>query len=200
MPPRCSCGTTLSESPSVGEKVRHARRHKQWAQGIPLPPRLPDPGDVLIVPGNARVSLRMLAYRMARVSQRAGGHLFVSFQYPTRRAADWEQWGVKAYLAVRERTMVGYLVSRLKWSWTDFDLATPEVLFDTSPHLERKAAVDMVFVCANFRRQGIATSLVRAMAADHGVTPRELVWQTPFNPEGLALVRSFSPDGKILVA
>ena len=92
MSPKCSCGTLLPDNSSRWEKATHTRRHNQWAEGMSLPPTMPDPGDLLIVPGDGPVRLRMLAYRTARIVQRAAGHLYVSFPYPQRRTPDWEQW------------------------------------------------------------------------------------------------------------
>ena len=199
MPSRCACGNVLPDAPTPVDRARHTRRHKQWADGIALPPRMPDPGELLIVAGNASMRLRMLAYRMARVVQRATGHRYVSFPYPQRRTPDWDQWRAKAYLAVRDRRMVGYLVSRMTVAWGEARLSEPQAVVNTTGHVEARALVDLVFVCPDFRRQGTATSLVRAMAEDRGFPANELLWRPPFGVEGLGLVKKFNSD-RVLVS
>ena len=199
MPTSCTCGSLLPDAPSSVEKGRHTRRHKQWEVGIPLPPRMPDPGGLLMVRGDASIRLRMLAYRMARLVQRAMGHMYVSFQYAERRTPDWAQWRTVAYIAVRERVMVGYLVSRMTVAWGEADLAEPDAVVNTTGHVEHKPLVDLVFVCPGFRRQGIASALVQAMAEDRGASPGELLWRPPFGVEGLGLVKRFN-QGKVLVS
>ena len=66
-------------------------------------------------------------------------------------------------------------------------------------HVEARALVDLVFVCPDSRRQGIATSLVRAMAEDRGFPANELLWRPPFGVEGLGLVKKFNSD-RVLVS
>ena len=60
--------------------------------------------------------------------------------------------------------------------------------------------IDLVFVCNEFRRSGIASFLVQEAARHFNVPPEALVWRLPFaTDEGRALAEKFARDGRMLI-
>ena len=66
-------------------------------------------------------------------------------------------------------------MSRGAVGWGEADREGPDAVVNTTGHVEHKPLVDLVFVCPGFRRQGIASALVQAMAEDRGASPGELL-------------------------
>jgi len=59
--------------------------------------------------------------------------------------------------------------------------------------LRRGPKVARVWVAANYRRKGLATSLICEAANHLGVDPQALGWELPLTAGGSAIVRRFSP-------
>lgn len=54
--------------------------------------------------------------------------------------------------------------------------------------------VGLIFVAKEWRRTGVATAFVQALASDAGMTTADITWEQPFTEAGEALARAVSPD------
>jgi GNAT superfamily N-acetyltransferase len=54
--------------------------------------------------------------------------------------------------------------------------------------------VGLISVAKEWRRTGVATALVRALASDAGMTTDDITWEQPFTEAGKALARTVSPE------
>lgn len=131
---------------------------------------------------------------MADVAKFAMHKDVASFEWPRRgRSGDWERNAATAFLAVVRRSVVGYLVTRLRSAWAvrDFDHPPEAREIPLEVHSERLPSFDLAFVCESFHHRGIALALMRYAAKHYGMAADEVVHLRPFTVEGEALAQRF---------
>jgi GNAT superfamily N-acetyltransferase len=137
---------------------------------------------------------------MSSIAHRALPFDFNSF--PIGRQAllqDWREYNAKAFLAVESRMAIGYLVTRLVSKWGTVCLDDTGRTVPIKNYEMRRPRIDLIFVCSNHRQQGIGTKLVLAAAENHGITPQEMVWQSPLEEAAFPLARKLSNKGMLYV-
>jgi GNAT superfamily N-acetyltransferase len=98
-----------------------------------------------------------------------------------------------AYLALLHSRAIGLAVVTEvdRWGWWHKADREGVIHFD-----ERSPAIMVagIFVCANYRRAGVARWLIAEVAQREGVPVRELVWQPPFSKAGHALALAMAGE------
>jgi GNAT superfamily N-acetyltransferase len=193
----CECGVPNYDY-YPGERRRHKTAHDLWARGAALPrgfgrDRIGRDG-IASVHESERGPEAVLASKLAHSARRAGGYDFASF-YPggssLRELAPWSL----AYLYVEDGRAVGYLRADAATHHGLFRPGTPrgqDRVVDLGFDLPPVPLAEVVFVCAEHRRRGVATRLLARFAADAGTALSALAWGVPFTTPGLALARSIS--------
>jgi hypothetical protein len=152
---------------------------------------------VAVVRLTSPIAWRRVAYNLARLAQRAEGYDFPSFPPPAGRARD-DQEHTRAFLYCEGPTAVGYLVAADQPTGARWDFTQEEV--PPGPDHQVRPTVGLAFTCFHWRRQGIASALVRAVAQHANVPTSGLAWDTPFTEEGEALARTFAgDDGRVWI-
>ncbi len=182
-PGDCPCGGSSSDN--------HDRLHMLWREGVPIPKTAFFRREVAVVETTTPRQWRKLAYECARVAKRDGGYDFSSFDSP---AAEPEPSPdrLRAYLFRAGGRAVGFLsvMDSHRNAWLDFAAGkTSDAVESVRPR------VNLIFVAERWRRQGVATSLVTAMAEDSGVPLDAVSWGMPFTREGRKLAGSLHPAG-----
>jgi GNAT superfamily N-acetyltransferase len=128
-----------------------------------------------------------LAYRMAAIFRQEQGYDFSGWP---RRKKYWDDDGendAHAFLMIRARKAVGIAIVRKRLEWFWWAGADPGHLYRREA---RRPIIERIFVCADFRRQGIARALVQAAADHYGTAATELGWQIQLTSAGAELVRA----------
>jgi hypothetical protein len=177
------CRGSGSQEGSYWGRV-HARQHRLWAQGIPLMQGIAEPNNrILVVPEHQTpLSFQRLAYRMAKVASKPAHAGAILFCPPSTRLFPCEEWTIykrTAFLAVRDRHVVGLIVTFL-------------ILAQENPLRTPLRSISLAFVCGNYLRQHVATSLVLFAAQYFCLSPAEMGWCGPFTTAGSALAKRFS--------
>jgi GNAT superfamily N-acetyltransferase len=174
----------------------HGPQHLAWSLGVPVPEPLDWPQElpIAVVSQAAPAAWQNLAHRCAVVAARAQGHDASSFPRYHRPRGGWlprEQVPVRAYLYRIDRSVVGCLTSMPDpvVGWIDAATDTITQLPATAPHPVRPS-IGVIFVAQRWRRRGVATALVHALAEDHGIAVEDLPWYTPLSAEGRATARA----------
>ena len=194
---KCECGCSSWECKNFPRQ--HRKLHKLWANGALLPRKMEEPDDsILIVPANGPSHAVRFAHKMSSIAHRTLPFDFNSFAIGRQALLqDWREYNTKAFLAVELRMAIGYLVTRLVSKWATVCLDYTGRTVPIKNHEMRRPRIELIFVCSNHRRQGIGTKLVLAAAENHGVTPQEMVWQSPLEEVALPLARKFSNKGML---
>ncbi len=179
----CEC----SSLPFILDKRQHAARHREWKRGFTVSKNVaPEEASgerVLLVNGSESPKpLRRVAYRMARIARRAAGWDFPTFPYPDApRCFVKDASDVLAAVKLDGRYAVGYAVSLKE----DLEVVVTEV-----------------FVCSEYRRRGVATELVHALARHYERPITGIAYGGPFTSAGWALAKALSStdEGFIKVA
>jgi GNAT superfamily N-acetyltransferase len=195
----CPCGWGLWEEGYAPNRQRHAAWHLDWATGVRVPDRviLSPPtgrpwGDVRAIRGDDRGQAnRRLAYRMARLFQREGGYDFPAVS--DARVADRPQ---TVYVRETGERLIAaaFVFAAERWSlWSGGDdYGHPEP--GNAPE------IGAIWVAFHYRRQGVASDLVREVAAAEGVAVADLCWFGPLTDEGKALAFSLSGGQPVRVS
>ena len=188
---------------SVAER-EHVQHHEWWESGIPLLTSMSKPEDGhMIVSAISSDADRKLAFQLDRLAQRETDSDRPPFPYPHRSGLeDCNQYNTTAHLAITDGKAIGYALTRWRNIWGLVDAIQNPYAWMTEPirHEERRLCIDMVFVSARYRGQGIATSLIRFVARSNSVPVDHLVHTYPLSEPGLRLAKKFSVDGRYLVA
>jgi hypothetical protein len=179
----CPCGWQ-------GHGHLHDGQHARWSLGIPIPPGMSFDHPIAVVDTMAPKRWRTLAYECGRLARADGGYDMVSFPHPSGDPEPSED-NLRAYLFATRSHVIGYLSAddvgnNAAW---DFDPRTSS----SNPDPAIRPRVGLIFVADEWRRRGVATSLVRAMAADAGIGVTDIAWQWPFSDAGQTLAQSLSP-------
>ena len=121
---------------------------------------------------------------------------------PVKRLADnalpmgAEPTNGQRFVSVRDGQVVGYLM-------VDRRICVVQRLRDRKTLLDRKSCrwtVNVVWIPRPYRRTGVATQSVRAVARYLRVAPPDLGWQGPFSPAGDAFSQKMCLHGKRYVS
>jgi ribosomal protein S18 acetylase RimI-like enzyme len=180
-PEYCEC----SRSPFILTKCQHAQRHREWQRGFKVsknvaPEVVAGTQAVLLVNGTESPKpLRRVAFRLARVAQRQAGWDFPTFPHPDTPAYFAEKAAsILAAIKLDGRYAVGYVVSVEEGTLT---------------------VVTEVYVCAAYRRRGIATELVHAIARVREKPVTQIAYGGPFTRAGWALAKALSASSEGLI-
>jgi GNAT superfamily N-acetyltransferase len=188
----CECGW-LSGSWNI--RPHNRWWHPRFADGLPLPKAVQAQGPYLVVPANGASPEGKVAYTMARIAQRAGGYDFASFPRHGRGGSDWVQYRLTAYLRVVASVVVAYCSVLYVSEWARFqDMGDKWTVVERYTG-ERQPVVNLIFVCKNWRRRGVATELVGRVAADSGLAAKDVVWGLPFSDDGMKLMQAITHEG-----
>ena len=185
----CSCGGRFV----IGNADQHEAQHLQWSLGVKIPHSITwGSGDMALVRTQSATRWRQLAATVAQVPQRENHYDFPSWSDADSPEAITQDR--RAYLLRSCEWVIGYLVaadvtSRHRW---DFSGGAPGLAADAS----RRPSIELIWVAATHRRQGLGRLLVEHLAADSAVPLEELAWSWPLSKNGgKALARSITPDG-----
>lgn len=189
------------------QRRAHARWHREWAGGVPLPARLfptVDDGVVSVTPQDAASHSRIVT-RLARMmgwENEYDGGLWAGYAaWPQReRVAMYrrDDEAPLAFLVVRERRAIGLVIVRQRPVWSRVNI-NPNVPKQYGIHGLRRPNVDAVFVCHDYQRRGVARALICHIAGYYHSSPHELVWLGELSDAGRALAHSFAaPNGTFL--
>jgi len=192
----CSCG---ADSTSW---AAHAKQHMRWARGVPVAPaadlarvcQATGLDSLLPVPQSASAPLRRLAYDVGLLFRRENRYDFPPLPWPGRGGMAWTD-DPTAYLAVWEDRAIALVVLHTveRFGLHDRPDEKGYIQLDQPGPVRGVAAV---FVCADYRRRGIASRLVRAACAAEDHALEDLAWSLPFSPGGAALARTLvAADG-----
>lgn len=197
---RCECGFSTPNGAVRPDKVDvHEEYHASWASGLPLPEAVFQGSDGIyyVTPNSAPeeiMTANQMALRMHVELPKLGGvgkSLYPPSDLP-RTAPGW-RGNPRAYVLVRNRRAIAITILRDHdtrnhgWSIWDGQTETP---IPNAPGT--RLTVDMVFVCKDYRCQGLATSLVDHAVSEIGVSPDQLAWQEPFEPGGEAIAKRYA--------
>jgi len=180
----CPCGWG-------GDDKRHDRQHVRWSAGIPIPSRLIFVRPIAVIDVMAPMAWRKLAYECARIAQRDGRYDFSSFPSPSEEPEP-SNVNLRAVLLATWSRVIGYLsvVDSIRNASWDFNPSSTLSYGDDT----LRPQVNLIFVAKEWRRRGVATALVRAMAADAKTEVAEISWSQPFSTAGQALAKSLSKN------
>jgi hypothetical protein len=180
-PEYCEC----TRFPFMLNKRQHALRHREWRRGFMVsknvaPEVVAGTQAVLLVNGaESPKPLRRVAFRLARVAQRQAGWDFPTFPHPNTPTYFAEKAAaVLAAIKLDGRYAIGYAVSVEEGTLT---------------------VVTEVWVCVDYRRRGIATELVHAIARGRRKPLTQIAYGGPFTRAGWALAKAVSANSEGLI-
>jgi len=196
--PDCACGWGRYDPEGKHDGQAHRRKHLAWSAGLPVPKALLGEwsGRIAVVADDAPMPWQRLAYECARIARADGGYDGAAFPYPARTRTRSGRFAEPATLALLMRTdstrepahVVGMLFTSDDPVAGWLDIATDEhQSFPAGPGRSIRPTVAVTFTAVGYRRQGIASALVRALADYRGVSVTELSWLTPLSEPGKAL-------------
>jgi GNAT superfamily N-acetyltransferase len=189
----CPCGTGEGY---FGSRARHAYWHLEWDRGVPLPSGVYWWDSVVMLTGESSVREIKIAYKLGRLFQREQHYDFPMVP----EARSWHRSGLltTVHIAVHHERAVGIVISEPAMRWGSWDGSAEEVRFDILS-TEPVPVVAGVFVCRSYRRHGLATALVSALAEDANLPVKDLVWGPPFSTAGRELALSLADGGPIRI-
>ena len=175
------------------EERRHRRLHDELDNRVILRPSKYDRKifrdhqiQIVMINGKSSTNQKDRAYRVASLVQTAMDYDFPSF---TR----WEKPGLynpTVFLAIDGDRAIGYAIFRNKpasgpvsWRKRCYKLSA-----------ERRWVVDLIWICENRRREGVATKLVAEGTKYLSTSPRQVAWSTPMTSDGYKLAKAMSPQ------
>ena len=166
----------------------------EWWDGVVLSPGL-DPytlDGVACIYANAPVREARLAERLALLMQREMHYDFSLFH--ADRHSD-----LRAYVVIHQYSAVALAIVRITEHFGIYGMTNEKgyIHFDS---LTPTPSIVGIFVCAGWRRQGVAQLLVRHVAKSEGCRPNELAWSLPLSEAGMVLATSFGPKDLLRVS
>ena len=193
----CECGLTYVRGLDEDEK-RHARFHSEYARGpkITQLKQLPTLGLVnkltihvvdRTVPEAIRKKVAHVAYVAARSMPGSpagydGTHI--------------ENDDVRLYLLAKGNHVVAIVITALDpFAWNlKWGRDGAVELIEKRQIPNPKPTICRVWVAADYRKKGLAVSLITEECKHLNVSPQMLGWVLPFTTGGQAVARKFSPD------
>ena len=189
----CECG--LSYVPESPEDRRvHAVHHDKYLNGLPFPRAVAVPLVASIGSFNVLESTTSLPpaarkpFAELAMLAHANTPSFPAGYYGTNDEADIDR---RAYAVLREGRAIALLVVRQDdhaWHvrWVEGELE----LVSRTADQERRPVLERLWVAAQYRRQGLAASLIRAAADRLRTTRCAMAWEVPFTNAGRELARN----------
>ena len=190
----CECGLHYVRGLAADEKY-HAKIHSEYARGpkIAVLGRLPSlslVGEFTFHAVDSSVPVDMRR-KLARVAMVAYGSIPGPAGYYGIVTEDDEHLYIlasKSHAIAMVITALDSYFWKLAWgSHGSIELVGREAISRRGPKIAR------VWVAANYRRKGLATSLIIEASNHLGVDSQMLGWELPFTEGGSAIVRKFSP-------
>ncbi|MGW5099196.1 GNAT family N-acetyltransferase [Streptomyces sp. NPDC004100] len=185
----CPCGMSLNDQWDVG-KV-HSAHHAAWTFGIRVPKNLMWPGNLAVVKPNSPISWRKLAAKAGRMPMKENHYDFNSWGYVDEPEEASEN--DRAFLLQANDHVIGYLVGTdvsEHIQWDLIDGSRYGVKDDTL-----RPRIGLIWIAGSYRRQGLGSKLVQALADDFGCQVEDVSWSTPISDAGRHLARQLSPGG-----
>lgn len=190
----CACGLIPDSS---GDKHRHRSHHRRWKEGTTITKAAYGAGIVANGFSVVRVIDPAPANNLVRTLARMFCYLmhYDFVQWPTYHAGRWDNaWATDQQIAVlfaRNGVVLGHLLTCRRSSAICAVPGRDRYSLDEAIPSEFRG-VAQIFVCADARRTGIATSLVEEAARHHGIAAHRLAWESPLSEGGYALAESFT--------
>lgn len=186
----CPCGTGERYfGEGTGARTRHAHWHLEWDRGALVPSSVFWFDSLAIVTGESSMAERKLAYKLGRLFQREQHYDFPMVPDPRSWPGELHQ----VLLAVHNCRAIGVLISYTTQSWGLWD-GKPGTVEFTSSSTVPVPEISGIWVARSYRRRGVGTALVDALAAYADLAPALLVWGLPFSDNGKALALSIGGD------
>ena len=190
--PRAACPCGHRHTARESDLRSHEAQHQRWSLGVRVPKSLPwAAADIAVVTTQSSATWRQLVEDIARAPQRENHYDFSSWAAGER--PEPSPTGRRAYLLRFGAYAIGYLVAADLESHRHWDFETKGVnqTLDTT----RRPSIDLIWVAASHRRQGLGRALVEHLAAGSGCDVVDVSWSAPLSDSGLSLARSMAPDG-----
>ncbi|QVJ02772.1 GNAT family N-acetyltransferase [Nocardiopsis eucommiae] len=185
----CPCGMILRES--AENDAVHTTQHMTWTFGVRSPKNLTWSDSMAVVTTQSPIAWRKLAYQVGRLPQKENHYDFNSWFHlgPVEVTPD----NVRAYLLKANGYVIGYLAAHDTNQHYRWDLVDGSSYGDQDDTLRPR--INLVWVAAHYRRQGVGATLVQAIAEDFGCTVADVSWSDPISAAGRRLARRIMPGG-----
>lgn len=189
--PKCPCGRRLAGGED--DAASHEAQHLSWSLGVRIPRTVAwGPGDIALVTTQSGARWRRLVEDVARVPQRENHYDFPSWDAGARPAASPNNQ--RAYLLRFQAWIIGYLVAADLEDHCRLDFESGHV--DAAPDTTRRPSIDLIWVAATHRHQGLGRLLVERLADDFGCLVLDVSWSSPLSRNGGEhLAKSVDPEG-----
>ena len=185
----CPCGMSLQEPTDDGKA--HTAHHAAWAFGAQVPKNLEWSADLAVVTTQSPIAWRRLAYKVARMPQKENHYDFRSWSHLGEPELTPDN--MRAYLLKANGCVIGYLSAHDTNQHLRWDLIDGSRYGDEDDALRPR--INLIWVADVYRRQGIGTTLVQALADDFGCQVADVSWSSPISYAGRHLARRLSPEG-----
>lgn len=181
----CSCGSRHRSG--HGDFKSHETQHLRWSLGVRIPGTVAwGVGDIALVTTTSSVRWRRLTREVARAPQRENGYDQPSWDVGER--PEHSPIHRRAYLMRFDAYVIGYLVAADRPNHFRWDFGVGRV--DPTPDLRIRPSLDLIWIAASHRRQGLGKLLVERFAADARCDVADISWSWPLSEHGKGLVRN----------
>lgn len=190
----CPCGTGARYfGEGVRAQTRHARWHLQWDRGVSVPLTVGWFDSLAVVTSESTKPERSIAYDLGRLFQREQHYDFPMLPGPDT----WKRGELhQALIAVHNQRAIGLLVVYPQTRWGEWDGSDGRVSLAVDS-LEPLPGIAGIWVARGYRRMGVGTALVDALAQHADVPRSELLWSMPLSEDGQALAFSFQKTVRV---
>ncbi len=192
----CECGLSYVRGSEEDEKS-HAKIHAEYARG----PKIAALGHLPSLSAVGELTFHAIDSSIPFEIRRKLAHVAMVAHRSIRAPSGYDGTVTKEddnrlYILARNSHAVAMAVTALdsyfwKLAWgpdgQSIEAVERKALLRIGPKVAR------VWVAANYRRKGLATSLIIKASEHLGVDPQTLGWELPFTESGSAVVRKFSP-------
>lgn len=190
--PKCECGLNYVSGNDEDEK-QHAAWHDEYLRGAMLPCLLDlapicSVAEYPLVMVDAAVprSIRFRLSEAAYVAQRSTPNFPAGYDGTISEADE------KLFIARDSARAIAIVLTAMDeyfWRLTWTDEGTIQIM-DGSPHRGPRQKIGRVWVAKGYRRHGIASLMVKAVAKTLGYQISDMGWELPLTSDGAALLRT----------
>lgn len=179
----CPCGTGARYfGEGSGARTRHANWHLAWDRGAPIPAAVFWFDSLAIVTGESNVAERKIGYQLGRLFQKENHYDFPMAPDPR----SWPGNLSEVLIAVYHGHAIGGLFTYPTLRYGVWDGTDGTVEFNVRL-TEPQPMISGIWVARGYRRRGVGTALVGALAEYAAIPPHDLIWGVPFSDDGKAL-------------